>query len=754
MHVRTSTRQYKGKTYQYAQLVESFRRPDGKPSCRVVAHLGTLPEQTLANLRLALKASRAGQAVVLPAATRGRGAPRRPEANLAYLNVAVLVALWRQLGVGAVLGELLGEGDESAPPADVVAALALHRCIAPGSKLHAQRWYPTTALPELLGMMPPALHNTRVHRVLDALHVATPALMARLPSLYTPGRGAAAAFFMDVTRTHFEGRGCDLAEWISWRDEGRRLSIGIVLLVDEHGFPMRWQVISGRSSDMPAMRQMVDEVAAVAWLGQAPVVFDRAMGQPATLAYLLSTGVRFVTAAHAPSIERFTEALPYRGVAGVPLSATSERDEQDVQRMAQAAREAGMEEVSPELFVLDLGVVDARAALQEDGASEGGERAPALRRRKVRKGRRAGVAAQLELARSIRAGLDGGRYASQAVAARQLGLTRARVTQLMNLLRLSEAMQARIVESPGGVAVSERQLRGVLREPDPDRQRVLLEQALARAREDGVAHGDAPDSDAPVPEPEGGWRLRLVGYFVPRLRVDQQRHAEQQLRDLEQYIADLNAELCTAAQGRNEETVRRRIYARLEHVSLVDAFEVTTEAIEVPGSKGPLRSWRCTLTLKPDVWARRRRYHGFMLLVCHPDLPHGGADLVRLYREKDTVEKDFQTIKGELKLRPIFHYADSKVQAHVTLCMLALLLERELGRQLRRARQPLTARACLEILRGCHLNRYRSADGQSGYYALTETTAEQGKLLRALKLEELADDTAARRAITPRLDIQ
>ncbi|MFH1468757.1 MAG: hypothetical protein ABIO70_30495 [Pseudomonadota bacterium] len=50
--------------------------------------------------------------------------------------------------------------------------------------------------------------------------------------------------------------------------------------------------------------------------------------------------------------------------------------------------------------------------------------------------------------------------------------------------------------------------------------------------------------------------------------------------------------------------------------------------------------------------------------------------LVLLYFSKDVVEKDFQTIKSELDLRPIRHRTDLKVCAHVSLCMLALLLQR------------------------------------------------------------------------------
>ncbi|MFZ5785380.1 MAG: IS1634 family transposase [Acidobacteriota bacterium] len=719
-----------------------------------------MPEATVANLQVALKASREGQVVVMSRDASAAMFRRPPDANLEYLNLAVLLDLWRGFGCESLLAELLAGGDVTARAVDVVAALVLHRCCEPGSKLHAQRWYPQTALPELTGLSVKEVNNTRVHRVLDALHDATPALMRRLPELYGRGDGGA-AMFMDVTRTHFEGRGCQGAEWISWKQEqGRKLSIGIVLLVDGRGYPHRWRVIPGGTSDTPAMQRMVQTVAGLEWLGDRPLVFDRAMGAPLTAARLLASGVRFVTAAPANSIERYTTELPFRITAGLKLGLTEASSEQDIRCAAQAAREAGLQEVADGHFLVDLGVVDVEDTLRQVVAAAA-DRAPALRHNKVRKGRRAGLVSQLELARRIRDGLSTGRFASQAVAARQMGLTRARVTQLMNMLRLADDLQARILESPAGIVLSERRLRGVLKELDPERQRVLFEQALADAggapadaeREQDHDELDEPEEQQPpLPAPgEERRRLRLVGWFIPRLLVDSRRHARERLQKLQRRVAAINEDLATAAHQRDREVVRRRAYGLLEHEGWVDAFKVLTEPLEVPGVGGPISSWRCTLEQRPDVWERHQRYNGFMLLVCHPDVGLSGADIIALYRQRDTVEKDFQTIKSEIQLRPIFHRTEAKVEAHVTLCMLALLLERLLEGKLRAVGQSLSAAACLEVLKTCRLNLYPGDARRRSSYDITKPTEEQHGLLRALGLQRLVDEKAVRRASAPRL---
>ncbi len=49
-------------------------------------------------------------------------------------------------------------------------------------------------------------------------------------------------------------------------------------------------------------------------------------------------------------------------------------------------------------------------------------------------------------------------------------------------------------------------------------------------------------------------------------------------------------------------------------------------------------------------------------------------DMVRLYFDKDLVEKAFQSLKGVIKLQPIRHWLYNRVTAHVFICYLAYLL--------------------------------------------------------------------------------
>jgi len=82
--------------------------------------------------------------------------------------------------------------------------------------------------------------------------------------------------------------------------------------------------------------------------------------------------------------------------------------------------------------------------------------------------RPARVAVMLALAHKIREAIASGKAHSQADVARQIGLTPARITQHLDLLRLAPDIQERILflEAIDGVEpLTERQLRPLTREP-------------------------------------------------------------------------------------------------------------------------------------------------------------------------------------------------------------------------------------------------------------------------------------------------
>jgi hypothetical protein len=78
-----------------------------------------------------------------------------------------------------------------------------------------------------------------------------------------------------------------------------------------------------------------------------------------------------------------------------------------------------------------------------------------------------------------------------------------------------------------------------------------------------------------------------------------------------------------------------------------------------------------------------------------------------------------------VELRPIYHHTDAKVRAHVTVCVLALLLQRVLEGRLAATGRPMTAAACFETLATCRLNRYEPNELLECDHPIAQATQEE-----------------------------
>jgi hypothetical protein len=104
-------------------------------------------------------------------------------------------------------------------------------------------------------------------------------------------------------------------------------------------------------------------------------------------------------------------------------------------------------------------------------------------------------------------------------------------------------------------------------------------------------------------------------------------------------------------------------------------------------------------------------------------------DLAAAYKQLIAVERGWRDCKGSLGLRPVYHYREDRIRAHVQLCWLALLLiriaETAVGDTWRNLRHELDR---------MHLVTLATADGRVAQRSAT--TSSQKTILDALKLLE------------------
>jgi transposase len=97
------------------------------------------------------------------------------------------------------------------------------------------------------------------------------------------------------------------------------------------------------------------------------------------------------------------------------------------------------------------------------------------------------------------------------------------------------------------------------------------------------------------------------------------------------------------------------------------------------------------------------------------------------YKQLMEVERAFRTLKTTLELRPLYHRKEERIQAHVLLCFLALLLVRIAERQTGNTWDHIRA-----VMERMHLGEFASKDGR--ILQRTELTHEQTNLLKLLNI--------------------
>lgn len=91
-------------------------------------------------------------------------------------------------------------------------------------------------------------------------------LMAKLPTMFKETENDNRAMFLDATNAWFCGSGPTVAEKGLGKDGVIRRQIGIVLLCNKNGFPLRWEVVGGSSTDKTTMLNTLNDIKDLNWV--------------------------------------------------------------------------------------------------------------------------------------------------------------------------------------------------------------------------------------------------------------------------------------------------------------------------------------------------------------------------------------------------------------------------------------------------------------------------------------------------------
>jgi transposase len=320
MYLRHTIRKKDGKAHCYWRLVRSVR-VGGRVIQQTVAHLGELDEHGRVEARsLARRLIGApeqaqlfddgSEHMTVPVRLKGI----RIERTRRFGDVYLALALWRGTGLAELCERLLPAGKERIAWAKMAAVLVAARLCEPSSELHiAEDWYRRTALSDLLQLEDDQVNKDRLYRALDHLVLHKEALEAHL------SRRCGELFAIenevllyDITSTYFEGQAeaNPLARRGYSRDhrpDCKQVCIALVVTFD--GFPLGYEVFAGNTHDSRTLQTIVATMEAGHGMLGRVWISDRGMASADNLAWLRSTGRRYIIGAPKSELKKFSSAL-------------------------------------------------------------------------------------------------------------------------------------------------------------------------------------------------------------------------------------------------------------------------------------------------------------------------------------------------------------------------------------------------------------------------------------------------------------
>ena len=271
MFIRPYYKKVHGKRVAYWALVESYRTANG-PRQRVVSYLGLQQESQRQGIQRAAQGNTpppfvqtqlfAADENVLPDWVEIDANQVRVENKKSFGAPWLAMKLIKLLKLDQFFEHHLPQGDEHVPWSLVSFILVICRLCHPSSELYiAEHYYPSTALPELLGVPAAAVNDDRLYRGLDKLLPHKNELEKHLKEQLGTLFGLEYDLLLyDVTSTYFEGQ-CSanpLAKHGHSRDhrsDCKQVCIGLVVTTD--GIPIGYEVFAGNTHDSKTYQQIV-----------------------------------------------------------------------------------------------------------------------------------------------------------------------------------------------------------------------------------------------------------------------------------------------------------------------------------------------------------------------------------------------------------------------------------------------------------------------------------------------------------------
>src|SRR6266567_1649641 len=327
MFLRPNHRGKDGKKHTYWSLVETVRTADG-PRQKTLCYLGELNSSAEARWLTTVEVfNQQGEAQQLKLFPSHVTSPTDdPQVARVLLNKVRLertrqfgacflgLDLWKRLELDRFFERSIDHESADVPWSRVAALLAINRLCAPGSELAIeQRWYPSTALDDLLGIEEGKINDTRLYRCLDRILPHKTEWERHLKDRYGALFGAEFDVLLyDLTSTYVEGaaeKNPMMRRGYSRDHRPDCEQMVIALIVNSEGFPFSYETFNGNRADVSTMETILRMVELKYGKARRIWVFDRGIVSEENLAAIRKRGGQYLVGTPRSQMKQFEMEL-------------------------------------------------------------------------------------------------------------------------------------------------------------------------------------------------------------------------------------------------------------------------------------------------------------------------------------------------------------------------------------------------------------------------------------------------------------
>lgn len=215
--------------------------------------------------------------------------------------------------------------------------------------------------------------------------------------------------------------------------------------------------------------------------------------------------------------------------------------------------------------------------------------------------------------------------------------------------------------------------------------------------------------------------VRFVVAYAPEIAADTRANRLARLAKADLWIKDVQRKLANPS-GRGKPPTAQGAYDRIRDY-LRDRTLLGLYEVELIGDRLSVKKNRKALAWEETI-------DGVLMLET-TDLKLPAAEVVTRYKELAEIERGWRTLKSSLLLRPVYHWTERRILAHIFICVLALQVERWMRNRLKTVSVPKALRLLQQIKVG-----QLSVNGKTMIVA-TKPTAEQKELLQTLGVKPI-----------------